>query len=383
MGGAAQAGVVGANRHLDAVEQPFADFATVEIFARYGAHRLVHRLVVVRGADDEVAPLHQVVIADRVVVDQGAARGLDHTHASAVGGALRRQRCREFAAQQRVILQQFGDHFHGMQHLDHARPVVGQCGVHRAVGQKALARTFCARAGDMAAVVHARERADPVPACLAPERAQVGKFHVGPGFCGLFDQPHVALHVDPVVQDAAFGIAHAQHSVVKLHGAIGAHERHPARADAAEVRVERRVLGVQAGHQLHGLLAPVQHLRHLGGQLVAFGAREVAVHPPRYRTGAVHALARREADHLLPELAQQDALACDVRVRGGDADDVAPRCIAVKAEKQVGRGQVKKVQCMRLHHLPVVHQAAHGLSGVRYGRHAQRHVDGLAGSQMV
>jgi N6-adenosine-specific RNA methylase IME4 len=63
MRGAAQAGVVGADRHFDVVEQAFGDRAAVEIFARHRAHGLVHGLVVVRGADDQVAHRDQVVVA--------------------------------------------------------------------------------------------------------------------------------------------------------------------------------------------------------------------------------------------------------------------------------------------------------------------------------
>jgi hypothetical protein len=62
------------------------------------------------------------------------------------------------------------------------------------------------------------------------------------------------------------------------------------------------------------------------------------------------------ADDLLAELAQQHALAGDVGVGLGHADDVALGGLRVEAEQQVGRGQVEEVQGVRLQHLAVVHQ---------------------------
>ena len=72
----------------------------------------------------------------------------------------------------------------------------------------------------------------------------------------------------------------------------------------------------------------------------------------------MHALARGGADHLLAELAQQHTFAGDVRMGLRHADDVAPVHLGVKTKQQVGRGQVKEMQGVRLHHLAVMHQAA-------------------------
>jgi hypothetical protein len=78
----------------------------------------------------------------------------------------------------------------------------------------------------------------------------------------------------------------------------------------------------------------------------------------------MHPLAGGDADDLLAELAQQHALAGDVRMGLGHADDVALGG-RVEAEQQVGRGEVEEVQGVRLQHLAVVHQAAQLLGAGR------------------
>jgi hypothetical protein len=61
-------------------------------------------------------------------------------------------------------------------------------------------------------------------------------------------------------------------------------------------------------------------------------------------------------DHLLAEAAQQHALPGDVRKLGCHTDDVALRYLRVETEQQVGRGQVKKMQRVRLQDLAIVHE---------------------------
>ena len=340
-------------------------------------------MVVVRGADDQVAPADQVVVTDLVVVDQRSARRFDHAYTGALRGPFGGQWGGERAAQQSLVLQQLGDHLHGVQHLDHACPVVGQRALHRPVCDKALALCLGARAGDVAAVVHPRQRTHAVPTGLAPLGAQVGELHVGPGLDGFFDQIQVVVHWHAIVQQRALGVAHAQGAVIQLQCASWPHQRHPARTDGAKVPVQPGRLGVQRGRQLHGTLAPIQHLRHLCGQCIALLARGLAVHATRHRTGAVHALAAGHTDHLLTKFAQQHALARNVGVRCGHAQDVALRGLAVKSQQQVGRGQVEEMQRMGLHDLSVVHEPTHHLGRARNAVDAQGLVQRLAGGQMV
>ena len=68
-------------------------------------------------------------------------------------------------------------------------------------------------------------------------------------------------------------------------------------------------------------------------------------------------------DDLLAELAGQDSLPGEIGKGGGDADDVALGDLALEAEQQVGRREMKEVQRMRLDDLPVMQQAAELLGG--------------------
>jgi hypothetical protein len=70
-------------------------------------------------------------------------------------------------------------------------------------------------------------------------------------------------------------------------------------------------------------------------------------------------LAGRQADDLLPELAQQHALPGRLGISRGNADDIAPANLAVETEEQIGRREVEEMQRVRLQDLAIVHQAAH------------------------
>jgi CBS-domain-containing membrane protein len=99
----------------------------------------------------------------------------------------------------------------------------------------------------------------------------------------------------------------------------------------------------------------------------SFGG-EALVDAAGHRPGAVHALARGDTNDLLPELAQQHALARQLGVRLQHAYDVAGGDVCVEAEQQVGRRQVKEVQRVRLQDLPVVHQPPQLLGRLGQGR---------------
>jgi hypothetical protein len=77
------------------------------------------------------------------------------------------------------VVEQAADHLGGVEHLDHARPVVGQRGVDGlalAVGDEGLALELGERAGDEVAVLHPRQRAHLVPAPAAPSSVMKGNF---------------------------------------------------------------------------------------------------------------------------------------------------------------------------------------------------------------
>jgi hypothetical protein len=152
MGGAGEAGVEGADGDLDVVEQAFGDLDAVEVLLGHFAHRRVHRLVVVRGGDDQVGADHLVVFVDAVVVDQRAARRFDDADAAFLALAGGHQ----VVADDVVVVQQVLDGLGRMQHFDHARPVVAERGAGGAAaveGHELLARLVRQRGRD--AVAHA------------------------------------------------------------------------------------------------------------------------------------------------------------------------------------------------------------------------------------
>ena len=315
-------------------------------------------------------------------MDQRAARRLDDADAAALALARGLQR----AAQDDRVVQQPRDHLHAVQQLDHARPVRGQHRVHRPAAvrrDEGLAPRFGAWRGDVVAVLEPRQRAHAVPAGLGPERAAVGELHVGPGLDRLVDQLAVALVLEAIHRDAAVGLAQAQRAVVQLHRAAGADEGHHGRRRFAEVLIGGRQTGVQALRQLHRRLGPGQHLGQLRAQRVAVFARHGAVHATGHRAGAVHPLARGDADHLLAELAQHHALARGLGVGQGHADDVALRDVGTEAEQQVGRGQVEEVQRVALNDLAVMHQPADAVGSLGHRPAADHAVQRLGRGQVV
>ena len=107
------------------------------------------------------------------------------------------------------------------------------------------------------------------------------------------------------------------------------------------------------------------------------------VHAAGDDAGAVNALSRDVADHLLPELARHDAALGEIGEGRGDADDVALGDLALEAEQQVGRGEMKEVQRMRLHDLAVVQQAPQLLRRRRQRSEARDEVHRLGGGEQV
>ena len=72
----------------------------------------------------------------------------------------------------------------------------------------------------------------------------------------------------------------------------------------------------------------------------------------------VDPLAAETFDDLLAEAAQGDAVASELRVVGGDAEEVAPGRVGVEAEQQVGRREVEEAEGVGLHDLGQVHDPA-------------------------
>ena len=169
--------------------------------------------------------------------------------------------------------------------------------------------------------------------CLASPRLQVGEFQIAPGL-DLFPDELVVIPVGYLVEeDRAVLVAHAQHAVVEFEAAVGANERHQARAEEAELRIFALIGGGELFGEIDRSLRPGDHLVGFSEDRVALRFREQLVDAARDRARSVHTLAGGVTDDLLPPFAQQDALARHLGVFLGDRDDVATADLGVEAEE--------------------------------------------------
>ena len=163
----------------------------------------------------------------------------------------------------------------------------------------------------------------------------------------------------PVVSSRAC----AQATVVEIHRPVGADQGESVGAETAEGVVLFQVLLEQRARHMHRLKAPADDLIDVLQQRVALGKSEILVHPARHRAGAMYPFAGGMADHFLAVFAQQHALARHLGIGGGDANDIAFGHLGVETEQEIGRGQMEKMQRVRLQYLAVVHQPAQFLRG--------------------
>ena len=97
----------------------------------------------------------------------------------------------------------------------------------------------------------------------------------------------------------------------------------------------------------------------------------------------MHALAGGVTDDLLPPFAQQDALARHLGVFLGNRNDVATADLGVEAEEQVRRAEHEEMQRVRLHDLPIMHEAAHLVRARRRRGRADDMVERLGRGELV
>jgi len=109
-----------------------------------------------------------------------------------------------------------------------------------------------------------------------------------------------------------------------------------------------------------------------------FGAAflgQCAAHTAGHGPGGMDFFAAEDLDYFLAELAEPDAGAGQFLVRGDEAENVALRRRRVPTHQKVRRAQMEEAQCVALHELAEVHQAAQFVGG---GRDVDGH-DGVAG----
>ena len=90
----------------------------------------------------------------------------------------------------------------------------------------------------------------------------------------------------------------------------------------------------------------------------------------------------RVLDHLLTEFAQRDAVLGERRMVFDHANDIAPGRIGIKAEQQIGRGEMKETQRVGLHDLAAMQHFPQLCRG-RRNAHAHDGVASLDGGQQM
>ena len=206
VGRAGQARIERSNGHFDVVQEGVRGLVAVEVHAGHLANGLVHRLVVVRGRHDEVAPLHEVVVPDLVVMNQRPARGLEDADPRALPRAARG----ELVAEELGVGEQSLDDLGRVEQLDEPRPVERERRVHHGgaeLRQKGLSRFFRELRGDDVAVLDACERSYLVPPVIRAEVGEVGELHVAPRADRLAELLAVALLGDPVEAHGPVGVS--------------------------------------------------------------------------------------------------------------------------------------------------------------------------------
>ena len=284
------------------------------------------------------------------------------------------------------IVEQVADDFRRVQGLDHPRPVIEQGSVHGlafAQRQQILALDLRQLRGDIGADLDAGERPDPVPSVLRAERLDVREFHIGPGLDLFLQDIVVGGVIDMIENRFAVGVAGAQRAMIKVERAVAVDEPHHIGAESAEIVVEGGMDLVQLGDHPHCVAGPGDHLVDSGPHFIALRLAQPLVDAARNRARAVDALAGGVADHLLAEFAQQHALFGDVGVIGGDADDIAPRRLAVETKQQIRRGEMEEMHGVRLQNLAIMHQPPQLFGGRRQMAVAGDGVHRLDGGEMV
>ena len=94
------------------------------------------------------------------------------------------------------------------------------------------------------------------------------------------------------------------------------------------------------------------------------------------------ALSAQALNNLLPELAQMNAVARQFRLLLENSKQISLGGICVHAQKQVGRGQIKEAQGVRLHHLRQTKNAAQFVGG-RRNADGQQGIAGFRGRDQV
>ena len=177
-----------------------------------------------------------------------------------------------------AVEQQLPDFFGAVDHADQPGPVKGQRRMHEpaaAERHEFLAGGLGARCVDEGAAVHLRQRADPVPAIVAPQRTDMRELHVAPR-TDFLDQIVAIVPRLHVIEDRlAAGIDDPEPPVIEFETAVLADQAHVAGLDGGKAFVQRLMPVDEGFVQLQGVAAPLDDLVDILAQTVAALHRQV------------------------------------------------------------------------------------------------------------
>ena len=217
------------------------------------------------------------------------------------------------------------------------------------------------------------------PHAIAPfgisERLVVGELRVAVRFHRFANHFGVTARRDTVLDRFSSGVDQAQGAIRELDRLILVDEAEVIRREVSEnsdLCFERvRDLLVRSQGQVDICVG----LRDHGQNLVALCGRKRLGHATGHNPARMHAFVGEQFDDALPEAPQRDAGAAQLGFGCRHAQNVPDLGIGLHAQQQIGRGEIKEAQRMRLHHLRQIQHAPQLRCGVR---NPHRH-DGLAG----
>ena len=251
--------------------------------------------------------------------------------------------------------------FGGVQHLDHARPMIHQRAMERLASahiEERAALGLGERRRHHVADLHPRQRPDAIPALVGAERLDVRELHIAPVFDILLQHALVRRVIDLIEDRPAVGVTGAKASVVEIERAAVVDETHHVGARRAEGLVEIGIGFVQLDDEPDRRLRPIDDLVDPGAHRIAIGDAERLVHSARNDPGAMDAFSGDMGDDFLPELAGEHALPGEIGEGRRDPNDVAFGDFALEAEQEIGRREMEEVQRVRLHQLAIMQEAA-------------------------
>ena len=255
---------------------------------------------------------------------------------------------------------------------------------HRAGGEAAEMRQLPVGQFGAAAVdqVEPGQRPHPVHAVRVAVRLVVGKFEVGPGLHRLADGVRVVGGVEPVGKQTAVRVDDPHPAVVVLEPSIRSGQPQEQAGEAGEHPGLLRMAGKHLPAAFQVAAGQGFDLRDLRQDGLPGRGLERCVHPAGHDPGRVDASARQTFDHLLAESAQADAVAGELRVRGGDTEEIACCRRVVHAQQQVRGAEVEPAQRVALDELAEVEDAPQVGRGLG-NAHRQQLVAGLGRGQDV